>query len=122
MCNAAASVPAKGLLRDAAIDEHLRELAPPAEAKDIVAYYRYIGLTLVRHPLTLLRPSLYKMRFTLSQILNDFQDGQLARGCGIRTVHQWLVTASGVIFLMLEDQFGIIHFVVWPRLIKKQRR
>lgn len=122
MWNAAGSIPDKGLLRGAAIDEPLLELAPPTEAEDIVADYRHIGLTLGRHPLALLRPRLYKMRFTPSEILNDFQDGQLARGCGIVTVRQRPETANGVIFLTLEDEFGTINVIVWPSLVEAQRR
>jgi error-prone DNA polymerase len=122
MWNAAASVPDKGLLRGAAIDEPVLELAPPTEAEDIVADYRHIGLTLGRHPLALLRPRLFKMRFTPSEVLNDFQDGQLARGCGIVTVRQRPETAGGVVFLTLEDEFGTINIIVWPSLVDKQRR
>lgn len=121
MWNAAASVPDRGLLRPAGIDEPILELAPPTEAEDIVADYRHIGLTLGRHPLALLRPLLYKMRFTPSEVLNDFQDGQLARGCGIVTVRQKPDTAGGVIFLTLEDEFGTINIIVWPSLVEKQR-
>jgi error-prone DNA polymerase len=122
MWNAAASVPDKGLLRGAAIDEPILELAPPTEGEDIVADYRHIGLTLGRHPLALLRARLYKMRFTPSEVLNTFQDGQLARGCGIVTVRQRPETAGGVIFLTLEDESGTINIIVWPSLVEKQRR
>jgi error-prone DNA polymerase len=122
MWDAAASVPDKGLLRSASISEPVLELAPPTEGEDIVSDYRHVGLTLGRHPLALLRDRLYKMRFTPSEILNDFQDGQLARACGIVTVRQRPETANGVIFLTLEDEFGTINIIVWPNLVEQQRR
>ncbi|QJD91663.1 error-prone DNA polymerase [Duganella dendranthematis] len=122
MWNAAASVPDKGLLKEAGIAEPMLELAAPTEGEDIVADYRHIGLTLGRHPLSLLRDRLYKMRFTPSEILNTFDDGQLARGCGIVTVRQRPETANGVIFLTLEDEFGTINIIVWPSLVDQQRR
>lgn len=122
MWDAAASVPDKGLLRSASISEPVLELAPPTEGEDIVSDYRHVGLTLGRHPLALLRNRLYKMRFTPSEVLNDFQDGQLARACGIVTVRQRPETANGVIFLTLEDEFGTINIIVWPNLVEQQRR
>ncbi|WP_415583625.1 OB-fold nucleic acid binding domain-containing protein [Janthinobacterium lividum] len=121
MWDAAASVPERDLMRATTIAEPVLELAPPTEADDIVADYRYVGLTLGRHPLALLRQRLNKMRFVPSDILNTFSDGQLARGCGIVTVRQRPETAKGVIFLTLEDEFGTINIIVWPTLVEKQR-
>ena len=31
-------------------------------------------------------------------------------------------TASGVMFLTLEDESGIINLVLWPSLVERQRR
>jgi error-prone DNA polymerase len=121
MWNSGSSVPDRGLLRDATIDEAPIQLPAPSEAEDIVTDYRHLGLTLGRHPLALLRQRLYKMRFTPSDVLNTFEDGQLARGCGIVTVRQKPETAKGVIFLTLEDEAGTINIIVWPDLIEKQR-
>lgn len=122
MWNAAASVPDQGLLKNASIVEPAFELAPPSEGEDIMADYRHLGLTLGRHPLSLIRDRLHKMRFTPSDQLDTFQDGQLARGCGIVTVRQRPETANGVIFVTLEDEFGTINVIVWPSLVEAQRR
>lgn len=43
---AAGSVPSKGLLREATIEEAALPLAPPTEAEDVLADYRHLGLTL----------------------------------------------------------------------------
>jgi error-prone DNA polymerase len=122
MWEAAASVPERGLLKAAAIAEAPLALPAPAEGEEIVADYRHLGLTLGRHPLALLRERLTKMRFVPSEVLNTFDDGQLARGCGIVTVRQRPATANGVIFLTLEDEFGTINIIVWPSLAEQQRR
>ncbi|MES2257966.1 MAG: error-prone DNA polymerase [Pseudomonadota bacterium] len=121
MWDAAASVPERGLLRDAAIDEAALQLPAPTEGEDIVADYRHVGLTLGRHPLALLRERLTRMRFIASDVLATFADGQLARGCGIVTARQRPQTANGVIFLTLEDEFGTINIIVWPTLAEQQR-
>jgi error-prone DNA polymerase len=118
---AAASVPDKGLLRMANIEEEDLQLEAPSEGANIVADYRHLGLTLGRHPLALLRQRLRAMRFCAADELNTFPDGKLARGCGIVTVRQRPETAKGVTFVTLEDETGNVNVIVWPNLMEKQR-
>jgi len=121
MWQAVGSVPDKGLLRSATIIEAPLHLDAPSEAENIVADYRHLGLTLGRHPLSLLRGRLTKLRFMPADVLNTFSDGQLARGCGIVTVRQRPETAKGVIFVTLEDETGTVNVIVWPNLVERQR-
>lgn len=122
MWQAKASVPDKGLLRPAEITEELVELESPTEAEGVVADYRYIGLTLGRHPLSFLRERLSKMRFIPSDVLVGFSNDQLARGCGIVTVRQRPGTAKGVVFITLEDEMGTVNVICWPTLVEQFRR
>jgi error-prone DNA polymerase len=122
MWQARSSVPDKGLLRPAAIAEDLVELESPTDAENVAADYRYLGLTLGRHPLSFLRERLSKMRFIPSDVLAGFSNGQLARGCGIVTVRQRPSTAKGVIFITLEDEAGTVNVICWPSLIEQFRR
>ena len=92
---AVASVPDKGLLRSATVIEEPVEMEAPSEAENIAADYRHLGLTLGRHPLALLRPRLAAMKLLPAEILNYFDNGRLARGCGIVTVRQRPETAKG---------------------------
>lgn len=117
-----ASVPDKGLLRPATVVEELVEMEAPSEAENIVADYRHLGLTLGRHPLALLRHRLAPMKFLPAEILNHFDNGRLARGCGIVTVRQRPDTAKGVIFVTLEDESGTVNVICWPNLIEQQRK
>lgn len=118
---AVASVPDKGLLREAAIEETAIMLAAPSEGENIVADYRHLGLTLGRHPLALLRERLTALRFCNADQLNTFPDRKLARGCGIVTVRQRPETAKGVTFITLEDESGNVNVIIWPALAQKQR-
>lgn len=88
----------------------------------MVADYRYIGLTLGRHPLSFLRERLSKMRFIPSDVLVGFSNDQLARGCGIVTVRQRPGTAKGVVFITLEDEMGTVNVICWPTLVEQFRR
>jgi len=119
---AAGAVPDKDLLRPTAPVEEVPVLAPPREGEEIVGDYRAQGLTLGRHPLALLRERLLARRFLPADVLHDFQNGQLARACGIVTVRQRPGTAKGVLFLTLEDETGNINVIVWPQLVEQQRR
>ncbi|WP_297832617.1 error-prone DNA polymerase [Pseudomonas sp.] len=122
MWQAKASVPDKGLLRPAEIVEDTVELESPTEAENVAADYRYVGLTLGRHPLSFLRERLSKMRFIPSDVLYGFSDGQLARACGIVTVRQRPGTAKGVVFITLEDETGTVNVICWPTIVEQFRR
>jgi error-prone DNA polymerase len=97
-------------------------LAPPTEGEDIAADYRRLRLTLGRHPLALLRKRLMAMRFGNSQDVRNARHHQLIRVAGIVTGRQRPGTASGVVFVTLEDETGYINVVVWSDLVERQRR
>jgi error-prone DNA polymerase len=113
---------APALLRDAPVHEAPLQLEAPPEGEDITFDYAALGLTLRRHPLALLRPHLAAMRLKTSAELQGYRNGQLARACGIVTVRQQPGTASGVVFVTLEDETGTVNVVVWAHLKEKQRR
>ncbi|MES2105733.1 MAG: error-prone DNA polymerase [Pseudomonadota bacterium] len=120
--NAVGAVPDKDLLRPTTISEQMPRLNAPSEAQEILSDYRSTGLTLQRHPVALLRPALLEKRFLPAEMLNTFQNGQFARGCGIVTVRQRPGTAKGVIFITIEDETGPVNVIIWPALLEKQRR
>jgi len=119
---AVGAVPDRDLLRPTEPVEEMPLLEAPSEGQDIVGDYRAQGLTLGRHPLALLRAQLLAKRFIPADVLMDFQNGQLARACGIVTVRQRPGTAKGVLFLTLEDETGNVNVIVWPTLVEQQRR
>lgn len=119
---AVGAVPDRDLLRPTEPVEDTPQLEAPSEGQDIVGDYRAQGLTLGRHPLALLRAQLLARRFIPADVLMDFQNGQLARACGIVTVRQRPGTAKGVLFLTLEDETGNVNVIVWPTLVEQQRR
>jgi len=119
---AVGAVPDRDLLRPTEPVEETPLLAAPGEGQEIVGDYRAQGLTLGRHPLALLRAQLLAKRFIPADVLMDFQNGQLARACGIVTVRQRPGTAKGVLFLTLEDETGNVNVIVWPTLVEQQRR
>jgi len=87
-----------------------------------VADYASTGLTLGRHPLALLRSRLARMRFATADELKLLPGGTPARAAGIVTGRQRPGTASGTVFVTLEDETGYVNVIVWPHLIERQRR
>lgn len=117
------SAPERGLLREARIDEPCTpELPLLSEGQALVADYRSLGLTLARHPLSLLRERLTAMRFSSSAFLREQPDRRLVRACGIVTGRQRPGTSKGVVFVTLEDEAGQVNLVVRPRVVESQRR
>ena len=106
---------------DAPATEPQPALEPPREGEDIIADYASLGLTLGRHPLALLRSRLHKLRLLTAGELRLRSHGSMARVAGLVTCRQRPDTASGVIFVTLEDETGCINVVVWNRLVERQR-
>jgi error-prone DNA polymerase len=94
-------------------------LREPREGEDIVADYASLGLTLGRHPLSLLRKRM--KGFLTADQLNTRAHGSRVRVAGLVTCRQRPDTASGVIFVTLEDETGCINVVVWSALAERQR-
>ncbi|MDP2021254.1 MAG: OB-fold nucleic acid binding domain-containing protein, partial [Hydrogenophaga sp.] len=91
------------------------------EGEAIVWDYASLGLTLRRHPLALLRERLQARRFMTAEALKDAPDGRLVRACGIVTGRQQPGTSTGVVFVTLEDETGVVHVIVWKALRERQR-
>ena len=110
------------ILRDAPVTEPQAVLPTPTEGENLVADYASTGLTLGRHPLALLRSRLARMRFATADALKLLPGGTPARAAGIVTGRQRPGTASGTVFVTLEDETGYVNVIVWPHLIERQRR
>ncbi|MGJ8617566.1 MAG: error-prone DNA polymerase [Sulfitobacter sp.] len=87
--------------------------------EEVVEDYVSTRLSLRAHPMELLRPSLAGL--TPHDALKDVPLGQHTV-CGLVITRQRPGTASGVIFLTLEDETGVSNVVVWPKVYEKFRR
>jgi error-prone DNA polymerase len=110
------------LLMEAGPLELVPAFAPPSEGEELVADYASTGLTLGRHPLALLRARLKRLRFITAAELRDAPHGRPVHAAGIVTGRQRPDTASGVVFVTLEDETGNVNVVVWRDVGERQRR
>ena len=85
----------------------------------MVADYATTGLTLGPHPLALLRPSLTG---TVScRDLEDLPHEARVRIGGLVVARQRPGTAKGIVFILLEDEFGTINLIVPPPVYERHR-
>ncbi|MDJ0711927.1 MAG: error-prone DNA polymerase [Woeseiaceae bacterium] len=96
-------------------------LRKPTEGQNIVADYRTTGLTLERHPLCLLRRHLDRYRYIQAERLPDLRNGQKVNVAGLVITKQRPGTASGVIFVTLEDETGQVNLVLWKQVAERYR-
>ena len=118
----AGMLPTTRLLKDAPLPDDGIALPQASEGQEIVADYQSLGLTLNRHPLALLREKFRKMNLSTAQEMKSFANGKLARTTGLVTVRQRPPTASGTMFVTLEDETGVTNVIIWPALLEKQRK
>jgi error-prone DNA polymerase len=110
------------LLRQTRVHEDRAELDAPTEAQDMLADYRALGLTLGRHPLSLLRAQLDAFKVQPAAVLRGYPNGRIARASGLVTHRQRPETAKGTVFVTLEDDTGAVNVIVWPAVAEAQRK
>ncbi|MBJ9974262.1 error-prone DNA polymerase [Pseudomonas sp. S75] len=96
-------------------------LPAPTVAEDVFADYATLGTTLGPHPLSLLRARLRALGCRSSAELEVLEHGDETTVAGIVVGRQRPQTASGVTFVTLEDEHGLLNVVVWRSLAERQR-
>ena len=97
-------------------------LRKPSKFSGMLADYASTGLSLSQHPVALIRDRLEQRRVKRAVELGDEKDGSLARIAGLVIGRQRPGSASGVIFVTLEDESGCANIIVWPRFAEAQRK
>ena len=97
------------------------EMPRPTEQEDLLDDYRYTGLTLGPHPMQLLRGHAQFTGFRTASDLETCRHGQPVRVAGLVTGRQRPGTASGVVFVTLEDETGNANIVVWSSVLERFR-
>lgn len=116
-----APLPLFANLADAEDNEPETILSPLGEGGEVVADYRMTGLSLKRHPLSLLRPALQARFLQPCSVFATARNGSKVGVAGIILVRQKPGSAKGVMFITLEDEAGIANLVIWPDLFERQR-
>ncbi len=122
---------AKGILPDTPLLNKVAEernpygkvnLPPPLETDDLRADYTSLGLTLGRHPMAILRETGEPfLQCKTGKDLESLNHGRFVQVAGIVTGRQRPSSASGVLFLTLEDETNNVNVVIWTRILEKYR-
>jgi error-prone DNA polymerase len=95
----------------------LRKLDPWAS---MVADYSTTGLTLGRHAMELLRPTLPAGTVTCRDLAALPHEARIRIG-GLVVARQRPGTAKGIVFLLIEDEFGTVNLIVPPPVYERHR-
>ncbi len=101
------------------IREPLANLPAMHLGEEVVEDYVSMRLTLRAHPMELLRPAIAGL-LPHDQLATT--PSRVVSVCGLVITRQRPGTASGVIFLTLEDETGVSNIVVWPKVYQRFRR
>lgn len=98
------------------------QLPAPSVVDNMFADYQTTGLTLGSHPMALLRNHPIFNRCKRQRDLQTLSNKRFVRVAGLVTGRQRPGTASGVVFVTLEDETGNINVIIWKDLQQRYRQ
>jgi error-prone DNA polymerase len=98
------------------------DLPPLLPGEHVINDYATLSLSLKAHPVSFLRGRLNDHKILRTAALADHPADRTVRVAGLVLVRQRPGTASGVIFMTLEDESGIANIIVWPKIYEDHRR
>lgn len=103
-------------------DEQARPLPVMPRPEQVVADYQTIRLSLKGHPMEFLREMFSRERIVACKEISHENERRRVRCAGVVLVRQRPGSASGVVFMTLEDETGIANVVVWPKIMEQYRK
>jgi error-prone DNA polymerase len=85
-----------------------------SRAEQLVLDYERTGLSIEDHPMRLLRPHLPRKVKTSRQLMH-MRSGTRVATAGLVICRQRPGTASGVVFVTMEDEYGFANLVLWSK-------
>jgi error-prone DNA polymerase len=92
------------------------------DGQSVAEDYAALGLSLKRHPMAFLRPDLERKGLVTAERLRTITSNRRVTIAGLVLFRQRPATASGTIFITLEDETGSANLIVWPAISEKFRR
>ena len=111
---------ATGMFDGAESEEPRPHLGKMTRAEQLVLDYERTGVSVDDHPLKLLRPKLPKKTLSSRDIMH-LRSGTKVSVAGMVICRQRPGTASGVVFVTMEDEFGFSNLVLWTKVFDKYR-
>jgi len=110
-----------------ATEQDMAELPGLSQWHSLAWDYELMGVTGGPHPMAQIRPLLNEGLITSRHLGGPHNPNRLPQGmvvemAGMVVTRQKPQTASGVMFMLLEDEFGLANLVVWPGVQDRQRQ
>ena len=99
-------------------------LPPVSEFRSVAADYASTGLSLHDHPIRFLRESIRRRGGTECvrlRAIGEASDRPTATVAGLVLCRQRPSTASGIVFVTIEDETGIANLIIRPRVYQRVR-
>ncbi len=111
----------KGKESASATEEKVK-LPEMTASEHVVQDYASTSLSLKAHPLSFARNALDLESVVTANRIKDYDDGLILRVAGLVLVRQRPGTASGICFITLEDETGIVNLVVFQKVFEEYRK
>jgi error-prone DNA polymerase len=93
-----------------------------AEVEQLRFDYARLGLSVADHPMRHLRARMKKRGVVTSRELFYIRHGETVNVAGLVLSRQRPMTASGVVFITLEDETGMVNLILTPALFDRSYR
>ena len=117
------SLPLFELLRKEADDNSISFVPQFSTPSQVTSDYQTLGFSLKAHPLSFLRNRLSGLGvYSCSEIKEEkFVNGLYVSIAGLVLVRQRPLTASGVVFMTIEDETGLANIIIKPKIFANYR-
>ena len=90
--------------------------------QEVMTDYSTAGLSLKKHPVAIVRDELSKQKLiTAAELMDENRSphGRWVKVAGLVLIRQRPGTASGVVFVTLEDETGVANLILWPQVYEQ---
>ena len=98
-----------------------RHLPKMPLGQEVMTDYSTIGLSLKKHPVALIREELKREEHHHVERVARASAGKWTKVAGLVLIRQRPGTASGIVFVTLEDETGMVNLIVRPDIYEKYR-
>jgi error-prone DNA polymerase len=102
------------------VEQDMVQLRPMSDWDKMRADYIILGMSPNVHPMSFVRPRLHE-GIASTTMVESFEDGKPIEVAGLVVCRQRPETASGFIFMVIEDEFGLVNVVVKPDVYEAHR-
>jgi len=101
-------------------NEEMPDLPDLTRAEQLALDYRTTGVAVGDHAMSVVRPTLPE-RYKSARDLSSIPHGARVSTAGVVICRQRPQTASGVVFVTLEDETGFINLILWAKTFERWR-